>query len=352
MCAKTGKPGILKNWHKLLPLLFLFACSDDRPTETFKPSIYYWRSDVVLDQQDSLKLDSLGIERMYVHYFDIKVHEDKLKPVSVVEWKSLPPAHLEIVPVVYITNGAMRFLPDTAAETLALHVFTKIEKINTLLGRPVPEIQMDCDWTPETGSTYFRFLRALKILCESKNWVLSATIRLHQIKFPEKTGIPPVDRGMLMYYNMGEVSDINETNSILNMEKAMLYTDKLHEYPLELDLALPLFSWVVQFRGNDLQNLRSSWRRSALEEDSLFVKESEFWYVARDNGLFKGQYIVKNDRFRIEEISPGMNLEIINHLSSRWKTRPVNLSLFHYNPYEIENYACNRIKEIYSTAAE
>lgn len=346
MCAKTDKAGILKSWLKLLPLLLLFACAKEQPK--VKPAIYHWKTDVTLNASDSLKLDSLGIKRMYVHYFDIDKDEDKLKPLAVVNWKSLPPAHLEIVPTVFITNRAMKFLPDTAAESLALHVFTKIEKINLQLGRSVPEIQMDCDWTVETGPTYFRFLRALKVLCESKNWVLSATIRLHQIKFPEKTGVPPVDRGMLMYYNMGDLGDVNETNSILNLEKAALYTDKLADYPLELDLAVPLFSWVIHFRSSEFKKLLKTWNRDELDRDTLFRKESPNWYVAKENGIFKGEYILKNDRFRVEEILPEMNMEIINHLSSRWKHPPVNLSLFYYNPYELENYACYRIKEVYS----
>jgi len=351
MCARINKPGILKNWAKLILLALVFhSCSDDH-SDGPKRAFYHWKTAVTLNESDSLKLDSLGIQRLYIRYFDIDQYEDKLTPLGVVEWKTLPPTHLEIVPCVYITNRAMRFLPDTAAESLALHVFSKIQKINKQLGRDIPEIQMDCDWTLETKDKYFHFLTVLRTLCQSKNWVLSATIRLHQVKFATNTGIPPVDRGMLMYYNMGDLSSVLETNSILNLEKAELYTSDLSQYPLELDLALPLFSWVIQFRGDELEALRSSWNRQDLEQDSLFQKSGPNWFIAKENGLFKGQYILKNDRFRIEEIQPDLNIDAINHLYSRWKEPPATLSLFHYNPYEIQNYSCRNIEKVYRAAS-
>jgi len=341
----------LKNWAKLILLVLVFQSCSDHETHGPKRAFYHWKTAVTLDQNDSLKLDSLGIKRLYIRYFDIDKHEDKLTPLGVVEWKTLPPQHLEIVPCIYITNRAMRFLPDSATETLAIHVFSKIQKINQQLGKEVPEIQIDCDWTLETKKKYFHFLEVLHELCKSKNWVLSATIRLHQVKFATNTGIPPVDRGMLMYYNMGDLKSVLESNSILNLEKAELYTSDLSKYPLQLDLALPLFSWVVQFRGDELEALRSSWNREELEHDTLFQKAAPNWFIAKENGLFKGQYILKNDRFRIEEIQPELNIDAINHLYSRWKEPPVNLSLFHYNPYEIQNYSCRNLEKVYRAAS-
>lgn len=301
---------------------------------------------------DWKKLDSMEVTRLYVRYFDIDQYGDKLTPLGVVEWDKMPAKNVDIVPCVFITNRSFKFLPDSSTQSLALHVFSKIQKLNSQHGKAIREIQMDCDWTPETREKYFAFLQTLKVLCSSQLWKLSATIRLHQIKFPETTGIPPVDRGMLMYYNMGDLKSPEETNSILNLEKAAQYTQKLAEYPLELDLALPLFSWVIQFRNNELEQLRSSWNRKDLESSALFEKTSDNWYQAKENGLFKKEYILKNDRFRVEEVDPELAKAAIIHLSSLWKTTPVNLSLFHYNPYEIETYSCRDITTIYHTAAE
>ncbi len=75
--------------------------------------------------------------------------------------------------------------------------------------------------------------------------VLSATIRLHQVKYFETTGVPPVKSGMLMFYNTGDLENPSEENSILNIETAELYLSGLEDYPMQLDIVLPLFSWAV-----------------------------------------------------------------------------------------------------------
>src|SRR5690606_39202367 len=195
---------------------------------------------------------------MYVRLFDSARKEEKLRPLGVVRWESTIPAAIEVVPCVYLTNRAMAFLPDTACASLAMHVFEKVRLLAGKLDNPIREIQMDCDWSEETREKYFAFLLALKEKCRIDGWQLSATIRLHQIKYREKTGVPPVDYGMLMFYNMGEMSSPSEENSILNLNTAEKYLGRLEEYPLELDLALPIFSWAVQFRNNQMEKLHSA----------------------------------------------------------------------------------------------
>ena len=65
----------------------------------------------------------------------------------------------------------------------------------------VKEIQIDCDWTASTQEAYFEFLHYLKEKAKDKQIQLSATIRLHQLSMTP----PPVDRGILMMYNTGDV---------------------------------------------------------------------------------------------------------------------------------------------------
>jgi len=72
-----------------------------------------------------------------------------------------------------------------------------------------------------------------------KDFNVTATIRLHQIKFKDKTGIPPVDQGVLMAYNIGELKN-NKQNSILEANIVKQYINKNTEYPLKLKLALDI----------------------------------------------------------------------------------------------------------------
>ena len=100
----------------------------------------------------------------------------------------------------------------------------------------IKEIQIDCDWTDSTRNRFFRFTRTLGKLAHAEHSLISATIRLHQIKYFERTGIPPVDRGVLMFYNMGKLAAASERSSIFNTEDAEKYTSRLSQYPLPMDL--------------------------------------------------------------------------------------------------------------------
>jgi len=54
--------------------------------------------------------------------------------------------------------------------------------------------------------------------------------------------VPPVDKGLLMFYNMGKISpDLNARNSIYNRADAEAYLESLPNYRLSLDVALPVF---------------------------------------------------------------------------------------------------------------
>ena len=51
-------------------------------------------------------------------------------------------------------------------------------------------------------------------------------------------GVPPVSRGVLMYYNMSEAGDFKTSNHILDLEVAGRYHVHFDDYPIPLDLAL------------------------------------------------------------------------------------------------------------------
>jgi hypothetical protein len=69
------------------------------------------------------------------------------------------------------------------------------------------------------------------------------------VKYRERTGVPPVDRGMLMFYNMGRFSADPEARAIFDLESARRYLARISSYPLPLDLALPMWSWTVAPRS-------------------------------------------------------------------------------------------------------
>ena len=117
-------------------------------------------------------------------------------------------------------------------------MYTLVSGISTTSQIQTRTIQFDCDWTEETKDNYFGFLRQYRLLSGN---VISAAIRLHQLKYSDSTGIPPVDYGVLLYYNTGN-DDEGEDRSIYERSMTHRYTPSLRSYPLTLDIALPIFS--------------------------------------------------------------------------------------------------------------
>lgn len=102
------------------------------------------------------------------------------------------------------------------------------------------EIQIDCDWTKETKETYFNLLKELQRPSFFRGKKVSCTIRLHQVKYLISSGTPPVNQGLLMVYNMGNLSKYGGQNSIFDLKEARDYRENLAQYPIPLDIALPL----------------------------------------------------------------------------------------------------------------
>lgn len=135
-------------------------------------------------------------------------------------------------------------LPETDASTLTDRTIDFIDQINKSIAIACNEIQIDCDWTLASRDKYMDFVTQLK---HKSNKKLSATIRLHQIKYFKKTGVPLVDYGVLMYCNMGHIA-ADSMNSIYDRKTGQGYLKNLEDYPLRLEVALPVFSWAIHIR--------------------------------------------------------------------------------------------------------
>ena len=128
---------------------------------------------------------------------------------------------------------------------------------------------------------------------------ISATIRLHQIKFLAKTGVPPVSKGLLMCYNMGNLKNPATKNSIIETEELKKYIDNLAAYPLPLDVALPLFNWKVLFRNNTYAGLIQNLPDSLLTNP--FISKAGNRYLFLKDSLLAGYPFKKGDVLRNEQ---------------------------------------------------
>ncbi|MCG3671749.1 hypothetical protein [Aliarcobacter butzleri] len=260
-------------------------------------------------------------EKLYIKVLDVNF-STKLELLKT----NIKDAPKNFIPVIYITNETMKNV-DYSLVSKAI--------LETLKNYKFDEIQIDCDWSLSTRSNYFNLLEDLK---EKLNKKISATIRLHQIKYYTKTGIPPVDYGVLMYYNMSSIGEFNTKNSILDNEIAKKYHYNFDVYPLKLKLALPLYSQAIQFREEKAISLFEGVEEKDFNND--FEKLENNRYKVLNSHYFKGRYIYKDDIFRLEnsnEQDIKIALKDFLDLSKNRYDEVIFYTLKYKNKYDLNN---------------
>ena len=230
------------------------SCSQGKAEKTLR-SAYYWSTIWQLDSNKMNFIRKHHINRLYVRYFDVVKDADG-----------------EIIPVVYIVNDCLKTNRKTG-KYLADKILLRILQMNEANDiKRVKEIQIDCDWTASTQKAYFDFLEKLRVKAKAKQIKLSATIRLHQLSMTP----PPVDRGILMMYNTGDVKQLSCHKPILDMKDVAPYIQHLGSYPLPLAAAYPLFSWHILFReGKFVGIMHADDDFPVLPGDSIVVRKPE-----------------------------------------------------------------------------
>ncbi|MDE5422076.1 hypothetical protein L3073_07625 [Ancylomarina sp. DW003] len=282
-------------------LCVLTACSKQDVSKK-EISFYHWKAKADYTKFYDEAIETCQANKIYMHYFDIEsVHEpnwydDGIYPTYVLKSVAKEYRNLDIVPVVYITNNI--FKTDGLDIVRLAGIITELINQISLkhFDNKLKLVQIDCDWTTKTKSDYFRLLKALK-----KDFELDVTIRLHQIKFQDKTGIPPANKGTLMLYNMGDLR-AEKQNSILESNIVKQYINKESTYPMRLKIALPLFSQTVITNNNNKIKLIRHTNRANLENDRHFkqISSNNFQVVA--DTLYKGFYLAKGYNLKLEDI--------------------------------------------------
>ncbi len=267
-------------------LLIIYLIFHEKPSISF----YHWRSIFNLTEQEKKDLKILKVKKLYIKILDIHYK----KSFQYISTKFITKPKMEIVPVVFIDNIVFKKIKSPSY--FALIVSKKIKR--EIKDLKVKKIQFDCDWTLTTKDKYFLFLKSIKKRLRVK---LSSTIRLHQIKYYKKTGVPPVDEGVLMYYNMSDIRDINIDNYVLDNKIAERYHYNFSSYPLFLNFALPIYTEAVVIRYGRVVNLIEKVSKNDFRRN--FKKIADNRYVVTKSRYFKGSYLYKGDIVRFEEAS-------------------------------------------------
>ena len=324
-----------------LVFLLLISCGkNEKPIVAF----YYWKTIFKLSETEKEVLKDNDVSKLYIRYFDISLYPETKEPIPISPIRFHEHINgFNVVPVVFIQNKVMS-LPNLDIDDLAQKTVHLVEEINAKNEIACQEIQIDCDWTLKSKDNYLKFIEQFKKFSKKK---LSATIRLHQVKYFKKTKIPNVDSRVLMYYNMGTIAPDAE-NSIYSQKIAGKYLKSLKKYPLHLDFALPIYSWAVHIRNQKVIGLRSKLNANELQKDSDFEKVDAIFFKVKKSNYKNGVFYEENDLLKIEAISSEDLKEMAEELDDNVVQRPREIIFYDLDEFNIKNYEKNIFKQVIS----
>ncbi len=331
-----------------LSLLSVAGCNADvQPPRT---GWYHWQQRWAPSDSLLAWADPEGEALWYVRFFDIDTPEGAATPVPVsrLEWgRPLPDT---LVAAVFITTRALEAVPADSLHGLARKTWQLMRQMARAAGVHLAEVQMDCDWTSSLRDRYFSFLSAFRQMLPA-GCVLSATIRLHQIKWAERTGVPPVDRGMLMLYNTGRVQDPAERNSILETEVLRQYLTGFDTYPLPLDVVWPVFGWGVVFREGRFVRLIHPLSRADLTDTARFAQADHLHFAVRQSTWLNGHYLYAGDTIRLENVPFDTLLVAARLLQQAMPRPPARVAFYHLYELVPQNWTHEQLRRIVEAMA-
>lgn len=326
--------------------LGLFYFFSNRNTESM--AFYHWKSNLDLTSSEESLLLQHSESPLYLHFMDLVWDEERQFAVPTAQLNIIKPLpkDISIVPVLFITNEVFEKTPYEQLDEMAAHVIKRLNSRffeNEEYISRITEIQIDCDWTLSTKKKYFAFLEYIKKAFDTP---ISATIRLHQVKFFENTGVPPVDRGMLMFYNMGDLSDEGTKNSILDIETAKSYMVNFDRYPLSLDIALPIFTWGVVKRNGKVVHLLAGLDSNDLIDSLQYKKGKNQHYSVLESSYLKSYYCYEGDEIRLESTSPEELLSATKLLKQHIKREKRTICFYHLDAKNLESFSSEYLERL------
>lgn len=327
----------------VVALLCCAGCRHKNPNNTLysgENSVYFWRTWYSTNDYERQFLADNQIQTMYIRFFDVEPNhgwrdDDKCVPVATISFdngESFDNVH--VVPVIFITPEAI-----VEYESFTDHLAHRIHAMCVKNAIKINEVQFDCDWTKSTREAYFQFLvdvrKALKTYFGTDIKV-SSTIRLHQLAQTP----PEVDYGVLMCYNTGDFKDFKTKNAILDIKDVQPYAKYLKQYKLPLKLALPCYSWDVEF-----------------DVSKKFVRLNRTPYERHDTAQLKnlggGLYEITGDDIpdkavkyvRREEVSAETILQVKSLVEKNYGKMPV--VLYHLDSVQLSKYNPDEIKAFF-----
>lgn len=315
-------------------------------------AFYFWKSDWLGESEEEIFHDA-GANKLYVKIFEITLDEmEGAIPVSK-SFTQLSSAMLrgsEIVPCIFMENEVLAQSTNEQLDELAKNtVFLTKKYLATKLKRhqadklKCTELQIDCDWMESSKEQYFYFLKCLKKYTDK---TLSCTLRLYPYKFRNKMGVPPVDRVMLLCYNLlNPRSEVNK-NSILDLGELKKYLVTDQAYPLPLDVSLPTYSSCYVFSNGQFDAVYHGIPENL--ESICLPSEDGLWFIVQQDTTLESNYFKKGQRLRIERVGSKQLLEatrlIVEHVPLG---ENATVGLYHLDENELKHYSHETLDSVF-----
>jgi len=334
-------------WYLLFLVLLFSSCTENEkePKEIF-PAFYHWKTELSFSESEKNYLRKSNVKKLYMRVFDVDWKGGQAVPLAQLQSETMLPPDIEIIPTLFITNRTLRNIADKDIPIIANNIYDKIVEIVSVNNWEVDEVQIDCDWSGQTKAKYFELLHQLQNRLGDIGAVVSATIRLHQIKFYKQTGVPPVHRGMLMFYNMSDLENWATDNSILDLAEAKKYLVNFESYPLDLDVALPIFSWGVLFRDGKMIKLINNLAKAEISDTTRFVKLAPHRYEIKKSTYLQAHYLYEDDQIRLEWIEPEQLVEAARMLRDRIRNASMTISFYHLDSTCIKQHTYEELEKV------
>jgi hypothetical protein len=342
----------LKNTARILfwiPGFFLLLSAGCKPEQQHRvsPAFYYWKTNFRMGNYEQQLMQQTGSKTLYIRLFDVDWDEQKAQPlpVGILTPSSVPDTSLCCIPVVFITQRCLYRLQEKDLPELAVRITKLMDALCTGLKITPAEIQIDCDWTRQSAALYFSLLKQLKTQAFVSNKKMSCTIRMHQVKYAANSGIPPVDRGLLMVYNMGNLKKYGRDNSILDVRDARDYMKNIQQYPLPLDVALPLYHWAILFEQKKFKGIVYNVSDQDFKTQDLIAIQDDLYRI-RKNTSAGGYTFNAGTEIRFEHPGTKALLDIAGYISPRMNDTAFRVAFFHLDSMALRDFNASDISDM------
>jgi hypothetical protein len=328
---------------------FLQACKPHSVAHVER-AFYFWKNNASMTDNELKLLDSMQVKKLYVKLFEVNHSQERgnYPEAKFQEWYNYQVSQKtnQIIPTVYIRNSVFLHSSNKELDQLADNVNFLIhkmisEKFTDIA--PIAEFQMDCDWTIKSKDNYFYFLTKLKQISGKK---ISCTLRLYPFAYPQKMGVPPVDKVSLMCYNLLNPLENKSKNSILDLSEFESYLKTADAYPLHLDIALPLYSWAQVYHNERFSEIiYSNYKDIA----SILKADKPMWYTVTTDTMINATYLRIGDKIKIEDNDAAKIRRAIEILK-KYISLDDNtcITLFHLDEDQLKSYTHEEINSFYT----